>query len=74
MNEPRAAGLLSVGIVGSIIAALCCFTPVLVVLLGLVGVSWLTGYLDNVLLPSLIFFLGLTAYALWRPHRSRSKR
>lgn len=71
MNEPRTSGLLSVGIIGSIIAALCCFTPVLVVLLGVVGVSWLAGYLDYVLLPTLIFFLSLTAYALWRRQRSR---
>lgn len=63
MNKPRTSGLLRVGIIGSIIAVLCCFTPVLVVLLGVVGVSWLAGYLDYVLLPALIFFLGLTAYA-----------
>jgi len=71
MNEPRTSGLLRVGIIGSIIAALCCFTPVLVVLLGVVGVSWLAGYLDYVLLPVLIFFLGLTAYALRQRQRSR---
>lgn len=70
MNEPRTAGLLRIGIIGSIIAALCCFTPVLVVLLGVVGVSWLAGYLDYVLLPALIFFLSLTAYALWRRQRA----
>jgi mercuric ion transport protein len=38
------------------------------VLLSVVGVSWLAGYLDYILLPSLICFLGLTAYALWRRH------
>ncbi len=58
--------LLKLGIVGTIIAALCCFTPVLVVLLGLVGLSALTGYLDYVLLPALIFFIGLTVCALWK--------
>ena len=31
--------LMKTGIFGSIIAALCCFTPVLVVLLGAVGLS-----------------------------------
>lgn len=54
------------GIVGIVIAALCCFTPVLVLLLGVVGLSAVTGYLDYVLFPALIFFVGLTAYALWR--------
>ena len=58
--------ILQIGIVGVVIAALCCFTPVLVLLLGVVGLSAVTGYLDYVLLPALIFFILLTAYALWR--------
>ncbi len=58
--------ILRVGIFGTVIAALCCFTPVLVLLLGVVGLSALTGYLDLVLLPALAFFIGLTIYALWR--------
>ena len=58
--------ILGVGIIGTVIAALCCFTSVLVVLLGVVGLSALTGYLDVVLLPALAFFIGLTTYALWK--------
>ena len=54
------------GIVGTVIAALCCFTPVLVVLFGAVGLSWLIGYLDYVLFPALIIFVGITLYAIWR--------
>ncbi len=61
--------LLRVGIAGTVIAALCCFTPVLVVLLGVVGLSALTGFLDLVLLPALVFFLDLTAWAVWRKQR-----
>jgi len=60
------SALLATGIIGSIVAALCCFTPVLVVLLGIVGLSALTGYLDLVLMPALAFFIALTLYALWR--------
>lgn len=59
-------GLLTTGIIGTVIAALCCFTPVLVILLGAVGLSALTGYLDIVLLPALGLFVLLTIYALWR--------
>jgi len=55
--------LQKVGIVGAVIAALCCFTPILVVLLGAVGLSSIVGYLDYVLLPSLVIFLGITVYA-----------
>jgi len=64
--------LLKVGIVGTVIAALCCFTPILVVLLGTVGLSALTGYLDIVLLPALAIFVGLTVYALWRRSRANT--
>ncbi|MCE8008285.1 MAG: hypothetical protein B7X55_01295 [Rhodobacterales bacterium 34-62-10] len=53
-------------------AALCCFTPVLVVLLGAVGLSAWLGWLDYVLLPALAFFIGLTAYAVWRRQRRQT--
>jgi len=49
--------------------ALCCFTPVLVVLMGVVGLSVLVGWLDYVLMPALIFFIALTVYAVWRRQR-----
>ena len=62
--------LLRTGSIGAVVAALCCFTPVLVVLLGVVGLSALTGYLDYVLFPALGFFVALTIYALWRKRNS----
>ena len=62
-------GILTTGVVGAIIAALCCFTPVLVILFGVVGLSAVVGYLDYVLLPALAFFVLLTLYALWRRQR-----
>lgn len=58
--------LLKVGIIGTITVALCCFTPVLVILFGAVGLSALVGYLDIVLFPALGIFILLTLYALWR--------
>jgi mercuric ion transport protein len=45
--------LVKTGIIGVVVAAVCCATPVLVILLGAVGLSALTGYLDYVLLPAL---------------------
>jgi mercuric ion transport protein len=59
-------GLLGVGIFGTAVAALCCFTPVLVVLLGAVGLAAAIGWLDYVLFPALVVFVGLTAFALWK--------
>jgi mercuric ion transport protein len=60
------AQLLKTGLMGSIMAALCCFTPVLAVLLGAVGLGWFIGYLDYVLVPVRVIFLGLVSYAVWR--------
>lgn len=65
------SGLLTTGIVGTVIAALCCFTPVLVVAFGFLGLAALVGYLDYVLLPALASFVALTVYAL---HRRRQER
>ena len=68
MNEKR---LLRVGVVGTVVAALCCFTPLLVVLLGTVGLSAAVGWLDYVLLPALAAFL-VTIFAVVRRRRFRS--
>jgi len=58
--------LLRTGIAGTILAALCCFTPLLVVLLGVAGLSAWVGHLDAVLLPALVIFIAVTIYALIR--------
>ena len=59
-------GLLKIGIIGTVIAAVCCFTPILVILLATVGLSAILGWLDFVLIPALLIFMGITAYALWK--------
>lgn len=64
-------GLLRTGIIGTVVAAICCFTPVLVILFGIVGLSAMVGWLDYVLFPALAVFLGITVYALMRRHRTR---
>lgn len=66
--------LITTGIVGTIIAALCCFTPVLVILFGAIGLAAAVGYLDYVLLPSLAFFVALTFYALWRHRQGQGNK
>lgn len=61
--------LLKMGIIGTMIAALCCFTPILVVLFGIVGLSAVVGYLDYVLFPALAIFVLITIYAVIRRAR-----
>ena len=58
--------LLKLGIIGTVIAAICCFTPLLVILFGGLGLSALVGILDYVLLPALGIFIAITVYALWK--------
>ncbi len=68
--------LLGTGIVGTVIAAACCFTPILVVLFAALGISALMGWwLDYFLLfPALAFFLALTGYAAYRMSLSAPKK
>ena len=67
MNDKN---LLRTGIVGSVIVALCCVTPILVVAVSALGLAAIVGWLDFVLFPMLAGFLGLTGYALYRQRRS----
>jgi hypothetical protein len=64
--------LLGIGIGGSLLAVLCCATPILVILLGVVGLSALTGYLDCVLLPALVIFIGIAGYALYKRRQAQA--
>lgn len=70
MKTSRQRSLLRTGLLGSIVTAICCFTPVLVILLGAVGLSWLVGYLDYVLLPALFLFVVITVYAAWQQRKA----
>jgi mercuric ion transport protein len=53
---------------GTLVVALCCFTPILVVALGALGLSAFTPYLDFVLLPTLALLIVLTfiSYRRWK--------
>ena len=55
-------------ITGTIVTAICCFTPVIVILLAAVGLSSLTPYLDYFLFPALFVSIGLSiaAYGHWK--------
>ncbi len=62
MNHSK---LLRTGSCGTAIAAICCFTPALVVLLGFAGLSAFVGWLDYGLFPILLASMGVVAYALY---------
>lgn len=62
MNE---SNLLKTGVVGAVVAAVCCFTPLLVLLVTGVGLAAFVTWLDYGLFPILFASLGLIAYALY---------
>lgn len=45
---------------GTVLVALCCFTPLLVVTLSTIGLVAVVGYLDYILLPALAVMLVVT--------------
>jgi mercuric ion transport protein len=62
MNDQN---LLKTGSIGTAIAAICCFTPALVILFGFAGLSAFVGWLDYGLFPILFASMGMVAYALY---------
>lgn len=62
--------ILKTGNIGSVVAAICCSTPILVIALGALGLSAWLGWVDYVLIPALLLFLAVTAYGLWRRQRA----
>ena len=67
MTETKPGGrLIKAGAIGSAVLALCCFTPILVVLFSAIGLGAWIGGLDAVLLPLLAVFLGVLGFGLWR--------
>jgi len=61
---------LMLGVVGAALTCLACLTPALLVVLGAMGLGTLTGRLDLVMLPLLVF-AGLAAYRYGRRWRSK---
>ncbi len=62
------------GVIGTFLVLLCCATPILVILLGTLGLGAITGYLDYVLIPVLAIFLGLIFYSYSKYEQSNKNR
>jgi mercuric ion transport protein len=61
------------GIIGTFVVLLCCATPILVILLGVIGLGAINGYLDYVLIPILAIFLTLIFYSYNKLNKSNGK-
>ena len=71
-TKPSKKGLYA-SLTGVVLVALCCFTPVLVVGLGAIGLSFFTPYLDFILLPAMALRIiyAFYSYKKWK-HECKS--
>lgn len=70
MDWTRPKTMIGIGGAGAIITAVCCFTPVLVILLGGIGAGAAIAYLDMVLFPLLGLFLLILVVGILRYRHS----
>jgi mercuric ion transport protein len=61
--------LFKTGVIGAIIAVICCLLPPLAVLVGFTGAAAIFGYLDFVLIPVVLIAVALIGYGLWKRSR-----
>ncbi len=65
-RRTKLSGLGWIGIIGTTLSCLACFTPLAVTLLGVMGLAQWAGYLDYVLFPLLVVFAGVLLVGLSR--------
>ena len=58
--------LITTGVVGGVLAAVCCATPLLAVLFDAVGLTAWLAKADYVVIPALILCLALIAFGIYR--------
>ncbi len=71
-ERARADRLVKIGTIGSVVAAVCCVTPLLVIGLTAVGLGAMAGGLDAVLVPALLVCMGVLAYGLYLRRKVRA--
>src|SRR5690242_2741699 len=70
VDDVNSRALFRTGVIGVVVAALCCATPILGIALGAIGLSALATKADYVLIPVLIASLGLVVIGLYRRNAS----
>lgn len=64
--------LIATGSIAAVLAAICCATPLLAVVLGTVGLTAWLAHVDAVLLPALVLCVALVGVALYRRQRRKA--
>ena len=65
----RDHNLVTAGVVGAAVAAVCCAAPRVVTAVGAVGLTAWLAKAGNALIPALILGVGLIAFGLYRKQR-----
>jgi mercuric ion transport protein len=60
--------LIATGVIGAVLAAICCAAPILAVVLGGIGLTAWLANADYVVIPVLILGLALVGLGLYRRH------
>jgi mercuric ion transport protein len=66
--------LITTGAIGAALAAICCATPLLAVVLGGVGLSAWLARADYIVLPVLLIGIALVGLGLYRRHLATTCR
>ena len=64
--------LIATGAIAGLVAAICCATPLLAVVLGAIGLAGWAAKADYILIPAFILCLAVVGLGLYRAQRRRS--
>jgi len=60
--------LITTGVIGTVLAAICCATPLLAVVLGSIGLTAWLANADYIVIPVLVLGAALLGLGLYRRH------
>jgi mercuric ion transport protein len=66
--------LITTGAIGAILAAICCTTPLLAVVLGGIGLTAWLAKADYLVMPVLFLGVALVGFGLYRRHTAATCR
>lgn len=64
MDKIKDKKILKIGTIGTLVTAICCFTPLLVIIFTSLGIATWLGYIDYILLPLLTVFVGIFLWGI----------
>ena len=62
--------LITTGVIGTVLAAICCATPLLAVVLGSIGLAGWLANADYIVMPVLVLGAALVGLGLHRRHNA----